>query len=551
MATQFASPQPAFMPRRRRAPSYERSPVEPQVEPQMEQPQAEAAPVDPLAQFEDPYGIEAYDKTASPQPSGYARYTGTNLNDMISNDRDLALGRGDELFQNAKDRGADEAQVRSNYRAYGDEVYDPLIGGRGGYSAQEQADIMGDDFSFMTGQDGYDANFLTGDEQNQIRGNPWERAAYFNPDDMVRQNNESAGYQRDAVNQMEAGLNESIDGEKLGMSGDYSRSVDSTLQGTAANVRGAYDPAALRADRTSLDRIRMTPEEEQDIVTSAGISGGMKYRASAGELDRRSRAAGIDPVGAAAMRGRYLREGAATSADAITNARVAASNARAGREGSAESLRMRGESTAADIGTGTEMALGNQALNANTTREGIRIGAQRDISNRLADRATTIGQTRVGTEQGINAQQRQQNQYNASTGTALATGIEQDTAARARDVAGNRQTTNRTNQNQQFQQGMTRNEARSGRATQVAGARRQDAQEGRGYIREQAGVANQNSQNEANRQGQIYATQGQLAQGTTSAQQRKDQQPKWWERAIAATVGATAAAGNAAKVGGG
>jgi len=543
MATQFASPQPAFMPRRRRAPSYERSPVEPQVEPQMEQPQAEAAPVDPLAQFEDPYGIEAYDKTSQGQQApGYSnRYTGTNLNDMISSDRDLALGRGDELFQNAKDRGADEAQVRSNYRAYGDEVYDPLIGGRGGYSAEEQADIMGDDFSFMTGQDGYDANFLTPDEQNQVRGNPWERAAYFNPDDMVRQNNESAGYQRDAVNQMEAGLNESIDGERLGMSSDYSRSVDSTLQGTAANVRGAYDPAALRADRTSLDRIRMTPEEEQDIVTSAGISGGMKYRASAGELDRRSRAAGIDPVGAAAMRGRYLREGAATSADAITNARVAASNARAGREGSAESLRMGGERTAADIGTGTEMALGNQALSANTTREGIRMGAQRDISNRLADRATTVGQTRVGTEQGINAQQRQQNQYNASTGTALATGIEQDTAARARDIAGNRQTTNRTNQNQQFQQGMTRNEARSGRATQVAGARRQDAQEGRGYIREQAGVANQNSQNEANRQGQIYATQGQLAQGTTSAQQRKDQQPKWWEKIIGAGAQAAGA----------
>ena len=477
-----------------------------------------------------------------PGRSGYNRYTGNNLKQMISNDRDLALGRGDELFQQSKDRAANEGQVRSNYRAYGDEVYDGMIGGRGGYSPEERDAIMREsDFDgFMTNQGGYNENFLSDDERSQIAGKPWNRAAYFDPDSMTARQNESADKQRGAVDDMGRGMYESLDG-KLGLSDEYSRNVDSTLSGAESRVRGAYDPTAMRANADSLNRIKMTPKEEQAIVTKAGISGGLKYRAATGEMEKKARAAGMNPTAVAAMRNRYMRNAAADAADAMTGARVQASNARSGREATAENIRMGGERSVADIGTGTEMALANQRLNAGTTREGMRLDSERDISSRRADVAKTIGQTRLGAEQGINSQQRQQAQYNATTGTEMATGIERDEADRAKYIASNRQGVNRANQQQQYQQGAGRNEALSGRATQVAGARRADAQEGRGWIRDQAGVSNQNAQNEYNRQGQTYATQGQLAQGTTAMQQKQDAQPKWWEKLIGAGAQAAGA----------
>ena len=489
---------------------------------------------DPQFQYEPP--------APSRPPSGYNRYVGNNLKQMISNDRDLALGRGDELYQQSKDRAANEGQVRSNYRAYGDEVYDPMIGGRGGYSPEERDAIMreGDFGDFMTNDGGYNENFLSDDERSQIAGNPWNRAAYFNPDAMDARQNESADKQRGAVDDMGRGLYESLDGQ-LGLSEDYSRGVDSTLNSAESRVRGAYDPAALRANAESLNRIRMTPKEEQDIVTRAGISGGLKYRAATGEMDRKARAAGLDPIAAGSLRGRYMRNAAADAADAMTGARVQASNARAGRETTAENLRMGGERTAADIGTGTEMALANQRLNAGTTKEGMRLDSQRDIASRRADVAKTLGQTRLGAEQGINAQQRQQAQYNTGMGTDIATGIERDENERARYMASNRQQVNRANQQQRFQQGAGRNEALSSRAQTVANQRRADAQEGRGWIRDQAGVSNQNAQNEYNRQGQTYATQGQLAQGTTAMQQKQDAQPKWWEKLIGAASQAAGA----------
>jgi hypothetical protein len=474
---------------------------------------------------------------------GYQRYSGDNVGDMITNDRNFAYGRGDELFQNAKDNTSNNERIKENYRSYGDEVYDPLIGGRGGYNPDEASriDRSGEFDQYMTGDEGYDSNFLTGDETGAILGNPWERAAYFNPEAADAQQNESAARQRGAVDDMQRGMYESLDGQ-LGLSDEYSQGVDRTLSGTADRTRGSYDPASLRADKTSLDRIKMTPEEEAMIVTKAGIDGGAKYRSAAGELDRRNRAAGGDPIAGAAMRGRYLRDAAGDAADAMTSARVAASNARAGREGTAENLRMGGERTAADIGTGVELSLGNQALQANTTKEGLRLGSQRDIADRRMDIATTAGRAKLDAETGINSQQRQVGQFNTTTGTGIATGIERDAAERAKEVAANRQTTNRANQTQKFNQGTTRIGGSSQMAQTVANARRDDAKEGRGYIRDQQTQANANAQAGMNRQANIYATQGQLGQGATNTAQKKDAQPKWWEKVIAAGAQAAGAA---------
>jgi hypothetical protein len=479
---------------------------------------------------------------AQVQYPGYQRYVGNNSDDMIANDRSLALGRGDEQYQQAKDRAANESQVKENYRAYGDEVYDPLIGGRGGYTADQAAKIdRSDELNGVTTTDQeFQDNYLTPEEGQGMTGNPWDRAAYFNPDASSARQDESAARQRGVVDDLKSGMYESLDGQ-LGMSDEYAGGVDRTLDSADSRVRGAYDPAALKANGAALDRIRMTPEEEQDIVTKAGISGGMKYHAAADDMDARARAAGLNPLGAAALRSRYLRNANADAADAMTDARVAASNARSGREATAEDIRMGGEKSAATLGSQNELALANQRLNAATTKEGVRLGAQRDIATRRADVAKTVGQQALNTEQGINDQQRQVDQYNTNTGTTIATGIEKDAADRAAQIAANRQKTAQTNQNTKFQQGYQRVGASSNMGQTVADATRADAKEGRGYITGQNTQANSNSQNEYNREANIYATQGQLTQGTTQNQLKKDSQPKWWEKVLAAGAQAAGA----------
>lgn len=552
-------PQPAPPPRGRynRAPQPQRrtAPPPPQYSDRSKGPVAEYAPA-------DDYGVEAYSKDdqdpyapppayqpTAPAPSypGGERYTGTNINDMISNDRNFAFGRGDQLYQESRDRGSNESQVKENYRAYGDEVYDPLIGGRGGYNPDEARGINNavDLDSYMTTGEEYGQNFLTPDESAGVSGNPWDRAAYFNPEASDAQQVDSEGRQRGAVDEMQSGLNATV-GDDLNLSDEYSTGVDSTLAGTAAGVRGAYDPNAIRADKGALDKIRMSDQEKQDIVTGAGISSGVGYRAATDEAERGARAAGIDPLGAASIRSRNERRAAASGADAMTQARIAAGNAGAARETTAEGLRGSGERAAADIGTRTELALGDQALDATTTREGLRLGTARDVSGRRADNVRTVGAAKQGGEQTINAQRRQVGQYNQSLGTEIATGIERDSSARAGDLAARRTAASRANQTQRMGQGVTRVAAGQQGAQTVADARRADAKEGRSYLQTQGAQANANAQNEYNRQPNIYATQIQGTQGTTAAQQKQNAQPKWWEKLIgagASAAGAFAGAG--------
>ncbi len=483
---------------------------------------------------------------AAPPPPGYGnRYTGTNLERMIQSDRELALGRGDELYQRAKDREGTGQQQSNFYGGYADEVYDPLIGGRGGFNERETDGIVRERElqSGMTTDQQFQDMELTPDEQNAIRGNPWSRGAYFNPDAMLEIQRDSAQRQRGAVDQLGNDLTGAI-GNDLDVREGYGDEIDATLSGTEGRVRGAVDPTRLRASEEALNRIRMTPEEEQRIVTGAGISAGTGYRAAMADTERRSRAAGIDPVGAAAVRGRYMRQSAADAGDAMTQARIAASGARAGREATAEGIRMGGEGTAAGMMSSNELALGRDRVGANERGETLRLGAARDQSNRRMDVANTTGQARITGEQQINAQGRQQQQFNATTGTEMATGIERDESERSRYIAGNRQDVRQNAANTRFQQTAGVNSELSRRNETVANARRGDAQEGRGYLRQRQDQANSNVNAEAGRQVQAYGVQTQAAQNTTQAQQTQQNQPRWWEKVAGMAIGgATAAAG--------
>lgn len=402
-------------------------------------------------------------------------YLGNDVKKQIIDDRGYVIGQGDILNQDAKDRGAASSGLRERYRQQADEVYDPLIYGRGGYDPNDTEAITreGETRSSMALPHELDALQWTPEEIASIQGNP---ELYFDPAAM------NAAQEASAVRQ---------------------RAASQRLRG---DLYGAIDENALTADTAGIE---LTPEEEQRIVTAAGQSAGVGYRAGIGDLEQKARAAGVDPLGVQAARVRAERAAAIEGANAMTRARVAASRERADRK---------------------------------TMAEDLRLGANRDISGRRTNAATVAGQADLNTEGTINTQQRQQQQFSTTTGT----GIENTRATRAATVAGNRQATGRENLNTRFGQGQTVANTLSERARTIGDAKLEGAREGRGYLTGQNAQANQNTQAEADRQTQLYGQQMSGRSGTTQSQLQRDSQPGLWQKVAGTVIGAANAAGNMA-----
>lgn len=96
------------------------------------------------------------------------------------------------------------------------------------------------------------------------------------------------------------------------------------IEQTLAQGGGGYS-----ADEAS--QIRMTPEQQADIVNRAGTTAGAATAAGVDAATRAANAAGGNPAAVAAYRGRAAQQEGAQAADAMTNARIGASNAAAQR----------------------------------------------------------------------------------------------------------------------------------------------------------------------------------------------------------------------------
>src|SRR5512146_2768415 len=107
----------------------------------------------------------------------------------------------------------------------------------------------------------------------------------------------------------------------------------------------------------------MSPEEQQRIVEAAGISAGVGNQAAVGALERQARAAGTSPLGVAAYRARMNQQSAIEGADAMTQARVRAQEARAAEALAAENQRVAAEQYLSGAKAGTELQMGEQAVN--------------------------------------------------------------------------------------------------------------------------------------------------------------------------------------------
>jgi len=177
--------------------------------------------------------------------------------------------------------------------------------------------------------------------------------------------------------------------------GGYSADETSAIQ-DRSGLAGLGDKAAsIGPSQDYLNSQQMSPQEKQDLITKAGISAGAGASAAKEAVMRQAGATGANPLALASFRARLDRQSAGEQGDAMTNARIAASNAAATRAAGAEQQRESGL--------------------ASSTSAGL------NVSNAGSTRAQTVGDTRLAQQtQGLNSVQTQNSQANADEQAALA-----------------------------------------------------------------------------------------------------------------------------------
>lgn len=241
----------------------------------------------------------------------------------------------------------------------------------------------------------------------------------------------------------------------------------------------------------------------------------------------------------------------------MLKAKVAAGAARAGRAGTAEEFRLRGEESASDrmaraameaggFEFGNRYQLEDQRLAAEKAKQGARLQVESELGRAGLD----VEGRGIGVEEGAAQRAAQQRQYNASLGTEMATGIERDTQARKASNTMDRQAQLRANQAQRYNQGMGVQEAKRSGALQVAEGKRADQREARNWLNTSVAQSAAEEQGDYDREHNAYSQQGGQMQNTTQAQAARDAQPKWYDKVISAGVGLAGAAATGGMLGG-
>lgn len=483
-----------------------------------------------------------------------------------ANQRGINQQTGDRLLQMQQDAANRYGINSEQYRQWLDAYLVPMLQGEGGYSPEEARQIAnsGDLTQYLQTSEQAQSKFLTPEEQQAIKGKT-NYGSNFRPDQMHQDQDVSAGKQRQAVNDLQSGIREAIDPNALSQSNKFQQDSenqlnanqgkqDATLNAVAENVRGGIDANAVTPSSAFLADYELTPEEQQDMVTGAGISAGAGYRASEGAVDRAARAAGASPMGVAAYRARSERDAAAAGGDAMTQARIAASNAAASRQLTGEQLREGAGQFLTNTRTGTEMRLGEdalgtqadygrQALGQRNLVEGQRLNAEQSKAGLQLTGATTGGQAQVSNEANINSQDRQVGQFNATTGADIAAAEDAANSNRAAKIATNRQGTEADNQAIRYGQGYTQTQLGSGQAKQVADTRLNDKHIAIGAVAGEQAQQNANQQNEAGRQVQTYGTMAGAGNTATGQVIGASQTPSTFDKIVGGISGLAGAYG--------
>ncbi len=407
-------------------------------------PTGNAAQVAPNAQYLSTAGngnplsyLQYNNPTEGPFAGQYQPYTGTHIDEMAQNNRNLALGEGAGLESelqnytnfNAGQSGAFQQQLAS--------AYAPIASGQGGYTNEQMQAILNEPalqaLQQTPGQ--AQANFLTEGEQGAISGDPY--AAY-----------RQLGLDEQGIDQSTQSRNDAVNGALQGQTGAVNNALNTTGQqigGTLGEFNQNYN---------------FGPADEQAIREQAGRTVGNQELSDEDRLAQQANQQGnVSPLALEAARGRMRQTGAVNEANAMSDAAIKAKQL---------------------------------ALNTTATREATQQGAEQYLGNQQQQAQQFLGAANTSNAQQLGAAGTAAEEY--KTGTNLGAGQAADTAAsnRAAGIATNRQTTEQANQGTQLQRGQYIYGQNNATNTGFANQTLQQQQEYRNYLQNQQTQANQN-----------------------------------------------------------
>lgn len=494
-----------------------------------------------------------------------------NWKKIAEQNRDRALIRGDQL---QGETGADigrYGELEDRYRSIGDDAYD-FLNQTPGYTDEEAAGIAPDFGQYRTSDADLQGRYLTGDEQSAIAGDPRSRFQYYNPSTLTEMTQASGGDQRRATQQLQEGMYGAINEDALNVSDRYGLQLDESLgqegEGLVsafgdqkAGMEGAVDEGRLGLSGDFSGKYRMTPEQQQDIITGAGISAGLGHRVAADNLERQARAAGTDPMGVAAYRARMERNSASDAGDAMTQARIAANREAAGRERDIEGMRLGTEQDISGRRMRTAETLGQQQMaavqdygrarrSAASDYEGRRMAGAGNVAGMRQRAAQVGGMAGIETADRTGRQMRDTEAYNQGRGQELEAGAEATQSQRAGYLGANRQNAAGNIQDTRFAQGMGAAGATSQGRQRVADARRVGQGEYRARAGQQQQMGQQGRMGTRSQQIGAYGTQYGAANQATGIGVQANAQPGWFDKIVNAGAQAASAAAGGMEHGG-
>lgn len=395
------------------------------------------------------------------------------------------------------------------------------LGATPGYTPGEASQINVNYGQFNTPESTLDSEYLTPAEQTSIYGNPQVGAQVTDAglknegaqlgayeQNLSGQVGNFANYAKQGVQDLSGGLQTANSGLQSGLQG---------AQGKFGNLDTAVNNPALAFDPNGTEK-QITDAQVQDMRTSAGQAVGAQYQTAENQLQRQAANAGnSSPLAIAAANARLQQQEAAGEGNAEVAANIAALQAQQQQAASIEQQREGAAQTQtgfkANAATTEEQAAQNAAALAGTTgvtsaaltgTQGL--AAAEQTAQKGIDAANTYGQTAI-------------NEQNLMTGQQAGadTLAEQEAAARAASIAGNRQTTGTSINQTKYGQGVGSQQDTSQGAQTVGGARIGGQQNYLAGVTGQQGMAQQGGQAAVGQQQNAFSTEtGGLGQGATT-----------------------------------
>jgi hypothetical protein len=511
--------------------------------------------------------------------------------DQIREDSQRTQRSGDELQQFFRDKALGADDLSAGYRQQLDQYRQRLM--EEGYSPEEIAGILQQEGYDSLLFDGGENNFLTGDEQNEIRGNPWAAKNAYNTQGLYDTMGAGIRNQRGAFDSDSGGADAALDRMGEGYDAAISDADLGPSAGFRQNMRGSLDRG--RGDvMDPLNEARDTVEIKYDeLGNEIGVSdrftdamtvgdeemgairqsGANRLRAGQERMiqNARARAAqgnNANALAVGAFEQDARREGAQDQIAAAIDGEVAARGVRRGAEDNLEKTRLGQETTAAGFrGRGIDSAVGlsRDLSGAGGDLMRTELGAEEGMEDRryrgetagldarlrtaesLGNARLNEAQTRRSGRAGMESEIANREYGNADRDLTRTMDLEERGEAeqnrRATGLMENNQRTRQYNQDTRYRQNVGLYDRNSQNRGKVADTRIGQYNRGGDVLGSQQDQQNKNAQSGYDRMGnQWQNTQG-AANANTGIYAQAKSQPGFWSRLAGAAVGGASAAG--------